>query len=269
VLGHVGQRLLRDAQQRDLDLGVQALRVPGGGDRGADAVHRGPAIRHLGQRLRQLGVLQRLRAHSPDRAPRLGQALAGQPSGVADPPLPVGLAGAAVRTAPGRLGERAQPGLLGGFQLSDDAGQALRQGVVDLPRHPLPFLQHARLPGLDEQLGVQAGVLGHHRLELTVRLGQVDDDPLAFGVLILGFLAQMDEHGHQHRVQAGHDGEDSQVREGRRVESAELRDGRQGRDAHQATQAAVSPATARVRPTPAAVGLSVIRYGTKEMTSST
>ena len=177
VLGHVGQRLLRDAQQGHLDLRVQRLRGAGGGDRGRHPVDRGPARRDLGQRLRQLGVLQGLRPDGPHGPAGLGQAVAGQLGGVADPAFPVGPAGfPAVAVAAGR---RLQAGLLGGFQLRDDAGQALRQRVVDLPRHPLPLFQHARLPGLREQLGVQPGVLGHHGFQLAVRLGQLDDDPLA------------------------------------------------------------------------------------------
>ena len=50
--------------------------------------------------------------------------------------------------------------LLGGLELGDDAGQALGEGVVDLPRHALALVEHARLAGLDEQLRLQAGVLG-------------------------------------------------------------------------------------------------------------
>ena len=56
-------------------------------------------------------------------------------------------------------------GLLGGLQLGDDAGETLRQRVVDLPGHPLPLLEHAGLAGLVEQLGVQLGVLLQGGLE--------------------------------------------------------------------------------------------------------
>ncbi|HWG13726.1 MAG TPA: hypothetical protein VG268_10690, partial [Streptosporangiaceae bacterium] len=48
---------------------------------------------------------------------------------------------------------------------------------------------HARLPGLGEQLGVQAGVLGHHFLELAVGSGYLTEDLLARLVLVFGLLA--------------------------------------------------------------------------------
>ena len=49
--------------------------------------------------------------------------------------------------------------VVGRLELGDDAGQALGDGVVDLGGQAPAFVGDARLPGLDEELGVQAGVL--------------------------------------------------------------------------------------------------------------
>ncbi len=43
---------------------------------------------------------------------------------------------------------------LGRFELGDDPGEALGQGVVDLAGQALPLLDDARLPGLGHELGV-------------------------------------------------------------------------------------------------------------------
>ena len=48
------------------------------------------------------------------------------------------------------------PSGVGGLELGDDPGEALREGVVDLAGHPLPLVEHPGLAGLGEQLGVQA-----------------------------------------------------------------------------------------------------------------
>ncbi len=60
--------------------------------------------------------------------------------------------------------------MAGRLELGDDAGQALGDGVVDLGGHPLAFLQHAGLPCLRQQLGVEAGVLGERLLQARDRL---------------------------------------------------------------------------------------------------
>jgi len=76
--------------------------------------------------------------------------------------------------------------LLGGLELRDDAGEPLRQGVMDLAGHPLALVEHARLPGLGEQPGVQDGVLGERRLQQPVRPAQLFEGLLAPLVLLLG-----------------------------------------------------------------------------------
>jgi hypothetical protein len=81
-----------------------------------------PPLRHLGQRLAEPGAFQRLGTQLVHGPPCLGQAVAGQSDRRLDAPVPVGRASA----------------LRGRLQLRDDAGEALRPGVVDLPRHPLP-----------------------------------------------------------------------------------------------------------------------------------
>ena len=50
-------------------------------------------------------------------------------------------------------------GLLGRLELRHDAGQAVRDGVVDLARHARPLVEHARLARLRHQLLLQAAVL--------------------------------------------------------------------------------------------------------------
>jgi hypothetical protein len=85
-----------------------------------------------------------------DRPARLGEAL---------PAERVGL----VQVAPPLLGAPAGPP--GGLQLGDDAGEALRQRVVDLAGDALPLVEDAGLTGLGEQLGVQPGVLLESGLE--------------------------------------------------------------------------------------------------------
>ncbi len=100
-------------------------------------------------------------------AARFAQALAGQSLGVRE--MAIVLVGPVVRVA-GRL------------ELGDDAGEALGDGVVDLGRHPLALLQHAGLPGLGQQLGVEARVLGQRLLESSDRLATrlvLLGDPLA------------------------------------------------------------------------------------------
>ncbi len=70
-------------------------------------------------------------------------------------------------------------GLLGRLELGDDPGQPLGQGVVDLPGHPLPLVEDAGLPGLGQQLLLQARVLGQTRLEPAVGLAQLAERALA------------------------------------------------------------------------------------------
>ncbi len=161
--GHVRERLLRGPQQRDLDVRRHGSQDPGGGDLRGHAVQRGPPPRHLAQRLAEPGGLQRLGTQLVHRTPGLGQALAGQPDRCLDAPVPV----------------RLPAGLRGRLQLGDDPGEALRQGVVDLARHPLPLVHDPGLPRLGEQLLVQARVLGQRGLELAVGHAQLGQRLLA------------------------------------------------------------------------------------------
>jgi len=213
VLGHVGQSLLGYAQQGHFHFGMQRPRVAGGLDLGGHAAGGRPAGHLPGQRVGQLAVLQRLRAQRLHRAAGVGQAVPGQTLGVADAPLAFGLAG----------------GLLGGLELGDDPGQALGQRVVDLPGHPLPFVARARLPSLGQQLGLQAGVLGHHLFHPLVGLGQLGDHPLTGPVLLLGFHPEQHEHSHQRHVDEGQHQPDSHLRHGRPVESPALSHGEEDR----------------------------------------
>jgi hypothetical protein len=71
---------------------------------------------------------------------------------------------------------RGFPGLPGRLQLGDDPGQSLGQGVVDFAGHPLPLVQHTGLPGLRQQLYVQARVLLQRRGELPVGLAELGDE---------------------------------------------------------------------------------------------
>ena len=207
MLGHIGQGLLRHPQQRHLHLGVQRPRVTGRGDFGGHAAGRRPAGRFGGQRVGQFAVFQRLRPQRLDRAAGLGQAVSGQPGGVADPPVAFGL----------------DAGLLGGLELGDDPGQALGERVVDLPGHPLPFVPRAGLPGLGKQLGLQPGVLRDHLLQPLVGLGQLDDHLLPGQVLLLGLGPQPDERPDEHEIDAAQDGPDRHRHHRRAVKSPALR----------------------------------------------
>ena len=71
------------------------------------------------------------------------------------------------------------------LELGDDPDQALGDGVVDLARHALPLVEHARLAGLGQQLRVQAGVLDRRRLQPRERLAAL--------LVLLGDLLA-DEH---------------------------------------------------------------------------
>ncbi len=74
VAADVGQRLLRRAQQRDLDVRVQRARVAGRRHLRRDAVELRPALRDVGERVGQPRGLQRARARAraPSAAPRSG-----------------------------------------------------------------------------------------------------------------------------------------------------------------------------------------------------
>jgi hypothetical protein len=77
---------------------------------------------------------------------------------------------------------------------------ALGQGVVDLPCHPLPLVEHPGLAGLDQQLGVQARVLLQRRLDLGVGLVQLDERLLLPLVALVGHLDEVGGPPGQHRA---------------------------------------------------------------------
>ena len=56
------------------------------------------------------------------------------------------------------------------LELGDDPGQALRERVVDLARHPLALLLHAAVARLLDELRLQRRVLGQRRLEMLLAL---------------------------------------------------------------------------------------------------
>ena len=161
VLRHVRERLLRRPEQSGLGLGRHHPWRAGRRQLYGDPVQSGPAPYDVGDRLTQGRRLQGLWTKGVDRAPRLGQTLPGQTDRGRDVPAPVGR-------------------VLGGLELGDDPGQALREGVVDLAGHPLPLVVHAGLARLGDELVVQDRVLGQGRLEAAVGLGQLVDRLLAF-----------------------------------------------------------------------------------------
>ena len=80
----------------------------------------------------------------------------------------------------------------GRLELGDDPGQALRDGVVDLARHPLPLVQDAGLARLRQQLGVQTGVLLERDLESREGLAAL---LVLFGDLLADDRAAADDDG--------------------------------------------------------------------------
>jgi hypothetical protein len=125
VPGHVGQRFLRGAQQRGFGLERQRPHRPGGADLDRDPVQPRPALRDVAERVGQPGGFQRLGTQRVHRPPRLGQALPGQPGRRVE-----------VAAPPGRVAG----GLPGRLELGDDPGEALREGVMNLPCQPLPLV---------------------------------------------------------------------------------------------------------------------------------
>jgi hypothetical protein len=198
VLGHVGQGLLGGTQQGQLGLLGQGPDGAGGGDGGRDAgghaVQRGPALGDQAEGLLDAAVLERLGPQGVHGPPGLGQALAGQLQRGVEVPAPLVL----------------PADLVGRLELGDDPGQALGHGVVDLAGHPLPFVGHAGLPGLGQQLLVQAGVLGQGDLQHAVGLAELGHGPAAL-LALLGALEREpdDAAGHQHvdRDQAAVEGD--------------------------------------------------------------
>ena len=129
VPGDVRERLLGDAQQRDLDLRMERDDVAGHGDLGRDAVELRPLAGDIGERIGQRPRLERGGHRRLDRPAGLGQALARQPLGVLQVPVPIG---------------RAVVRLVGRLELGHDPDQALGDRVVDLAGHPGALVEDAR-----------------------------------------------------------------------------------------------------------------------------
>lgn len=182
---HVGQRRLRDPQQRHLVGRGQGARGAAQGE--PDPGARRPRAEPF-QRGRQRSVLQVRRREGPYEPTRLGEVLLGRLPGPAD-----------VRQGRRVRGQAA----LGGAQQQLDGGQALRQGVVDLPGEPLPLREDPGTP-----LG--GGQLGPGGDELLDQLAP----PLALPVQRL--VAQYGRHRHgpaQQRPEEGPRGHRAAVRE--------------------------------------------------------
>ena len=135
VLGHVRQRLLRRPEQGGLGLGVHHRGVPVVVELYGDSRAERTSADDVGDRLAQPRRLQAARdaGRAPSGAPR-----AGSPG-----PADCGLSTC----------RRQSVGVLGGLELGDDPGQALRERVVDLAGHPLPLVEHAGLAGLGQRAG--------------------------------------------------------------------------------------------------------------------
>ena len=132
---------------------------------------RRPFLDGLPQGVRQRGVLQRSGAQVVHGTTGLAEAFAGQRRG--PPSVPAG-------------GHRIAA-VGGGLQLGDDAGQALREGVVDLGGQPAALVGDARFPRLDEELGVQPRVLLQRLLQPGVGALQLGDGG-GLGLGVFGLL---------------------------------------------------------------------------------
>ena len=133
VPGHVRQRLLRGAQQRELGLRLDRPRRPvvvtcAGIPFRADHRSATPASASL-SRPPSSGSG---RSASTDRRASVRLSRASR------------VAAATCRRQPGWLAWGPRSGLLGRLQLGDDPGKPLRERVVDLPRHPPPLVEDAR-----------------------------------------------------------------------------------------------------------------------------
>lgn len=93
-------------------------------------------------------------------------------------------------------GPRGVVGRGDGLELGDDPGQALREGVMDLGGQPAPLVGHPGLPCLEQQLGVQGGVLGEGLFQPGVGEFQLGDGlGLAPGPLRLAGADVAEEQG--------------------------------------------------------------------------
>jgi hypothetical protein len=97
-------------------------------------------------------------------------------------------------------------GVLGRLQLGDDPGKPLGHGVVDLPGHPLPLVQDSGLPGLGQQLLVQARILGQRGLELGFGLAHLGQCLLTPVLLLVVVPVEPGQRAHRQHID-GHHGE--------------------------------------------------------------
>ncbi len=184
--GGVGKGLLDDPQERGRDLLVQLLVGAGDRELGSHTRPFAPFGDRLLQGLRQSGVGQRHGGEVVHGAAGLSEAVPGQ-----------------VRR-PGHVctGQVRVRGVHHDLELSDDAGQPLGDGVVDLGSQPPALVGDSGLPGLHQELDVQGGVLVEGLLQGRVGALQFGDgrglDPGAF-LLPPGQLAEDDQ---QHDVEA-------------------------------------------------------------------
>ena len=197
VAADVRERLLGRPEQRDLDLRVEGDDLARHRDLALDPVEGGPVAGDLGEGVGQGPRLERGRHRRLHRAARLDQAVAGELLGVVEMAVAV---------------RRPVAGVVGRLELGHDPDQALGDGVVDLAGHPGPLVEDARLAGLREELGVEAGVLVEGGLELRER-------PAALLVLLGGPLPVV-------VAPADHDGLDADEHEVERPALGRLREAR-------------------------------------------
>ncbi len=184
MVGHVGEGFLGYPEQGHLDRRAQRHGVTCDIDLHVDVRAFGPSLGQVAQRLRQVGLIEFRRPEGLDRAAGLGQTVLGQAQG-------------AVHVRPGPLGR--VPYLLCRMYLGDDPSQALGEGVMDLPCHALPLVEHSGLTCLGQQLGVQPGVLLQRRFQFLHRL-------VALPIVFDPFLGEQDPDADRRRLDGDHTG---------------------------------------------------------------
>ena len=159
VLARVGDGLLRDAQQRELDIGGERPRRAGDDE---PAWHSGPArVGFALQRFDQRPGLECGRTEIPDGAARLLQRRASVRLGGEE------LALGAIRFGGDRPARRPQ--------LEGQGEERLRQGVVDLPRQAVALFGHPQIAAGRVEPGVldaDRRMLGEERQQLDLLLAE-------------------------------------------------------------------------------------------------
>ena len=151
MLADVGQRLLRRPKQHDL--GCRAQRTLRTLDRQArcDTCHLGiQTLRQASQRPDKSLLAKRWRGQRRDQGSGLGKILTGR--------------GASKSQVLSGLGRVAIHGCLRCLQQNHDAGEALRESVMDLPGEPLAL-------GRDPVVVAERGELGARALEILDQPG--------------------------------------------------------------------------------------------------